>query len=87
MLGIKAVEALVQYAGFFLALAFVLIGLVAVVRGVLAKKRKAVLVGFSCLVLGVAWLVFESHSEFWTEDGCLDSGGRYNYEVHRCEHE
>ncbi|WP_020647663.1 DUF2964 family protein [Solimonas variicoloris] len=80
-------ETLVQYGGFFLALAFVVVGLFAAVRGVLVKRRKAVLVGLICLLLGIAWFAFESHAEFWAVDGCLDSGGRYNHEAQRCERE
>ena len=80
-------EALIQYASSFLALALAVIGLVAVTRGILVKKRRAVGVGLSCLVISIAWFAFEINSEFWAVDDCLDSGGRYSYEAHQCDHE
>lgn len=50
-------------------------------------KRGAILLTASAVFIMVVGLVlWIKHGEFWKIDGCLDSGGAWNYATKECEH-
>jgi hypothetical protein len=54
-------------------------------EGPLRHRRPWYLLFWAILGLG---LIYGLHrcQRFWQVDACLDSGGRWNYEVGHCEH-
>lgn len=78
-------EVLIEYSLFLLAAIMVPVGIGASAAGCIKRKAKWVRVGSFVAVIGVILLARTHFSEFWVVDGCLDSGGRFNYESRGCE--
>ena len=74
------------HAEFFFAFLLLGIGLFRAIHGVATRQRRAVLIGLGCLLLGSLSMAKQDYSVFWLVDGCLDSGGRYDYDAQSCEY-
>jgi hypothetical protein len=50
------------------------------------RNKRLIAVGIALLAVFATETVREHYSDFWREDSCMDSGGRYNHEEEKCEY-
>jgi uncharacterized membrane protein YoaK (UPF0700 family) len=77
---------IMQMVFMFLLPVIFLVSLVAFVWFLYTKNKTASIKAFLILIICLIALLGIGRTEFWEIDSCLDSGGRYNYELKLCEH-
>ena len=79
-------EAQIEYGLLRLGYMLILVGLAMTIVGFVRKHRRWRLVGLGLVFFGVLLLVRQAKTAFWGIDGCLDSGGRWDAALQRCEY-